>query len=70
MCEHEFIAAKRNSTVWRNGDLILPRKKTLLAKLKVAGHVSILATEKKKWGKVMPGDTVTSNARPGLLLNS
>ena len=24
---------------------------------------------KKKWGKVMPGDAVTPNAGPGLLLN-
>ena len=43
-CKHEFIAAKRKSTMCRNGDPILPRKKTLLAKLKVAGHVSSLAT--------------------------
>ena len=59
----------------RNGDPILPRKKTLLAKSKVAGHLNILATKKKKkkkkkeWGKVMPGDAVTPNAGPGLLLN-
>ena len=24
---------------------------------------------KRKWGKVMPGDAVTTNAGPGLLLN-
>ena len=54
----------------RNGDPILPRKKNLLAKLKAAGHVSILATKKKKKrGKVMPGDAVTPNAGPGGLLN-
>ena len=50
----------------RNGDPILPRKKTLLAKLKVAGHVSILATIKKK---IMAGDAITPNAGPGLSSN-
>ena len=44
-------------------------KKTLLTKLNVAGHVSLLAT-KKKWGKVMAEDAVKiPNAGPGLLLN-
>ena len=43
------------------------QEKTLLAKLKVAGHPCNL--KKKNEGKVMPGDAVTPNARPGLLLN-
>ena len=25
--------------------------------------------KKKKWGKVMPGEAITPNAGPGLLLN-
>ena len=51
----------------RNGDPILP-KKNLIGKIK-----SCRACEhpchQKKWGKVMPGDAVTLNAEPGLLLN-
>ena len=50
--------------MYRKGGFNSVKKKTLLAKLKVAGHVSILATKKKK---IIPGDAVTPNAGTGLL---
>ena len=44
-------------------------QENFLAKLKVAGHVSIQATNFFECGKVMPGDAATPNAGPGLLFN-
>ena len=67
-CKHRFIVPKRKSTMCRNGDPILPRKK-LIGKIKSGQACEHPCHLKKKWRKVIPRDSVTPNAGPGLLLN-
>ena len=57
----------------RNGDPNSAKKKqNLIGKIRscrACEHPCHQKKKKKKWGKVMPGDDVTPNAGPGLLLN-
>ncbi len=45
------------------------QEKNLIGKIKSCRACEHPCHLKKKWGKVMPGDAVTPNAGPGLLLN-